>query len=373
MGAVPLVDLRKEKEIYGDEVHAAIDSVLGHGGFIMGREVRELEAKLQEYCGARHCIAVASGTDALLLALMALQVGPGDEVITTPFTWISSAEVAAFLKAKVVYADIDPDTFCIDVEELGKKISPKTKAIIPVSLFGQVADIPSIQKVAGDVPVIEDGAQSFGAVRGGFRSCGDSAIATTSFFPTKPLACYGDGGAVFTSDASLATVIRALRVHGKDPVSKLFSAVGMNSRLDTMQAAVLLVKLRHLDDALTKRIAVAERYNGLLCEVDDVVCPVKASEEDKHVFAVYTIRILGGEERRDAVQKHLTDSNIGNAVYYSHCVHQQPAYSMFDDEAFPHAEKATTEVLSLPMHPFLTAADQDHVVATLKAALAQFK
>mmetsp|Transcript_6472 Transcript_6472/g.9246 ORF Transcript_6472/g.9246 Transcript_6472/m.9246 type:complete len:381 (-) Transcript_6472:1555-2697(-) len=375
MGAIPLVDLRRENEVLGEEMRSAVSGVMDRGEYIMGREVRELEEKLKRYCGASHCVCVSSGTDALLLALMALGVGEHDEVVTSPFSWVSSAEVIAFLGAKVVFVDINPETYLVEPEAVKAAVTPKTKAVIPVSIFGQMADVVGIQDAVGaSIPVIEDGAQSFGARRGELFSCSSSVIGTTSFFPTKPLACCGDGGAVFTSDGTIAATIRSLRVHGKDGVTKLFSSVGMNARLDTMQAAILLVKLKHLDSMLEKRILAAQRYAKLLEDVEGVKAPV-VTPSAKHAYAVYTIRISksenrSGEERRESIRQSFSQNEIGFAIYYDRCIHQQPAYAAFaSGRTFPACEAASAEVISLPIHPWLTYEDQATIVSVLKKAL----
>ena len=237
------IDLKKQYQLYKEEIDAAIHRVLDHGCYIMGPEIKELEEKLGRYIGVKHAISVSSGTDSLFLALMALGVGPGDEVITTPFTWIASSEVIGLVGAKPVFVDIEPDTFNMDPEKIERAITPKTKAILPVSLFGQMADLTKINAIAANLglAVIEDGAQSFGATQNGKKSCNASIIGSTSFFPAKPLGCYGDGGMVFTNDDALADKMRAIRTHGGQKRHH-HPYLGTNARLDTIQAGILLAK-----------------------------------------------------------------------------------------------------------------------------------
>jgi UDP-2-acetamido-2-deoxy-ribo-hexuluronate aminotransferase len=335
----------------------------------MGPEIAELEQALAQYVKVKHCITVSSGTQSLEIALRALDVGPGDEVITVPFTWISTAEVIRLVGAKLVFVDIDPITYNIDVGQLEAAITSRTKAILPVSLFGQMPDYRAINLIAGKngLPVIEDGAQSFGATHRGRRSCGVTTIGSTSFFPAKPLGCYGDGGALFTDDDTLAEKMRAIRTHGgirrhHHPV------LGMNGRFDTLQAAVVLAKLPHFDDEVAARGRLGARYSTLL----GAVCqPPAVASGNTHVYAQYTIRVA----ERDKLAEKLKAAGIPTAVYYPKCLHEQPVFSGCGYEwgDFPQAESASREVLSLPMHPFLTETDQDTIVAAVEAALSQRK
>lgn len=364
------IDLKAQYKAYQSDIDAAISKVLAHGHFIMGPEIAELEAKLAEYTGAKYCLSVASGTHSLEIALRALGVGLGDEVISVPFTWISTSEVISLVGAKPVWVDIDPVTFNIDVEKLERAITTRTKAILPVSLFGQMADYESIAAIAaahGNIPVIEDGAQSFGATRNGYRSCScfNTVIASTSFFPAKPLGCYGDGGALFTNDDDLYAKMKAIRTHGGER-RHYHTLVGMNGRLDTLQAAILLAKLPYFNDEVAARGRIGARYTEMLASVPDVVAPLVAAGNTS-VYAQYTIRVAD----RDGLGAELKERGIPTAQYYPKCLHEQPVYAplgyKFGD--FPEAEKASREVISLPMSPFLTESDQNAVVEAIKDIL----
>jgi UDP-2-acetamido-2-deoxy-ribo-hexuluronate aminotransferase len=356
------IDLRTQYNLYRDEIDTRMRRVLEHGQFIMGPEIAELEGALANYVGVSHCVTVASGTDSLEIALRALGVGPGDEVVTPPFTWISSAEVIGLVGATPVFADIDATTYNIDIRALEQAITPRTRAIIAVSLFGQMPDYARINELASSrgIAVIEDAAQSFGATQHGKRSCGVTRVSSTSFFPAKPLGCFGDGGALFTSDNELADKMRAIRTHG-GVKRHHHPLLGMNGRLDTLQAAVLLAKLPHFEGEVSARNRIGARYSELLrdtCSVPEV------SPGNTHVYAQYTIRVPD----RDAVAQDLKQLGIPTAVYYPKCLHEQPVfadlgYSWGD---FPHSEAASREVLSLPMHPFLSEQLQDEIVAAVK-------
>jgi UDP-2-acetamido-2-deoxy-ribo-hexuluronate aminotransferase len=359
------INLQKQYRLYQSEIDAHIHKVLAHGQFVMGPEIAELEALLARYVGVRHCVTVASGTDSLEIALRALKIGPGDEVITVPFTWISSAEVISLVGAKPVFVDIEPRSYNLDLDKVEAAITPRTKALMPVSLFGQMPDYARINGIAArhGLPVIEDGAQSFGATRNGARSCGVTLIGSTSFFPAKPLGCYGDGGALFTSDDALADTLRAIRTHG-GVKRHHHPLLGMNGRFDTLQAAVLLAKLPHFDAEVKARGEIGARYSELLRSV----CVVPEVERgNTHVYAQYTIRV----PNRDAVAAKLKERAIPTAVYYPKCLHEQPVFASAGCKwgDFPVAEKASREVLSLPMDPFLTEADQQQVVETVKEAV----
>ncbi|MBW7896427.1 MAG: DegT/DnrJ/EryC1/StrS family aminotransferase [Opitutaceae bacterium] len=360
------IDLKKQYALHRTEIDRRINAVLQHGHFIMGSEIAELEAELAKYVDVKHAITVASGTDSLEIALRAVDIGPGDEVITVPFTWISSAEVIGLVGAKPVFVDIDAQTFNIDVDQIEAAITPRTKAIMPVSLFGQVPDMAQINEIAAKhgVTVIEDAAQSFGATQHGKRSCGLSKIASTSFFPAKPLGCFGDGGALFTDDDKLADLMRAIRTHGGER-RHYHTVVGMNGRFDTIQAAVVLAKLPHFQGEVEARSRIGARYSELLADV----CGVPAlADGNTHVYAQYTIRL----PNRDAVAEKLKTEGIPTAVYYPRCLHEQPVYADLGYAwgRFPEAERASREVLSLPMHPFLTVEEQDQVVAAVRSAVA---
>ncbi len=359
------IDLQTQYKTYQSEIDARMRAVLDHGRFIMGPEIAELEIQLAAYVGAGACISVASGTDSLEIALRALDIGRGDEVITVPFTWISTAEVIALVGATPVFVDIEPDSYNIDLNLLEAAITSRTKAIMPVNLFGQMPDYDRLNALAArhKLPVIEDAAQSFGATQKGRRSCGVSLVGSTSFFPAKPLGCFGDGGALFTSDAALADKMRAIRTHG-GLKRHYHPYVGLNGRFDTLQAAVLLAKLPHFDWELQERARIGARYNEKLRA--QVRVP-EVAPGNTHVYAHYTIRV----SQRDAVAEQLKAQGIPTAVYYPKCVHEQPAFAHCGYQLgdFPVSEQASREVLSLPMHPFLSEADQDRVVAALIAAI----
>ena len=357
------IDLKSQYQRLKSQIDAAIQRVLDHGQYILGPEVAELEEKLAVYTGAKYCISVANGTDALQIALMALGVGPGDEVITPGFTYIATAETVALLRAKPVYVDIDARTYNLDPALLEAAITPRTKAIVPVSLYGQCADFDAVNAIAArhGIPVIEDGAQSFGASYKGRKSCNLSTIGCASFFPSKPLGCYGDGGAIFTSDDELAKVIRQIARHGQDRRYH-HVRVGVNSRLDTIQAAILLPKLAVLDEELGQRQVVAERYARLLGVVGLKTVPVIESH-NVSAWAQYTIQVAG----RDGVQKRLSEAGVPTAVHYPIPLNGQPAVA--DAQArLPVGDAVAHRVLSLPMSPYLTEMDQSRVAAALQEA-----
>lgn len=358
------IDLKEQYRRYRDDIDARMRRVLEHGQYILGPEVAELEGALARYVGTRHALAVASGTDSLEIALRALEIGPGHEVITVPFTWISTAEAVALVGARPVFVDIDPVTFNIAVDQIAAAITPRTKAILPVSLFGQMPDYDAINAVAAahGLAVIEDGAQSFGATQRGRRSCGVTTIGSTSFFPAKPLGCYGEGGALFTNDDALAERMRAIHTHG-GLRRHHHTCVGMNGRFDTLQAAVLLAKLPHFEDELAARARIGARYSDRLRGRFPVP---EVAPGNTHVYAQYTIRV----PNRDAVAARLRAAGIPTAVYYPRCLHEQPVFAGLGGRKgdFPVAEQAAGEVLSLPMHPFLTEPDQDRVVNAVASA-----
>lgn len=360
------IDLKAQYQAYSQEIDAAMAAVLAHGQFIMGPEVARLEAALAAWTG-RECIAVANGTDALELALRALDLAPGDEVITVPFTWISSAEIIPTVGARPVFADIRPDTYCLDPAAFERAITPRTRAVIPVSLFGQMYDVAAVAAIAErhGITVIEDGAQSFGATRNGQPSCGVTRVATTSFFPAKPFGCYGDGGAVFTADPALAARVRALRTHGGQQRHQ-HPWIGRNSRLDTLQAAVLLAKWPHFPTEVAQRAAIGARYS---LRLSDLVDTPAIDGGNTHVYAQYTIRVPA----RDQVAATLKEQGIPTAVYYPRCLHEQPCFAGLGYRwgDFPVAEAVSREVLSLPMHPFLSSAEQDRVIEIIRQNLEQ--
>ena len=354
------IDLKSQYQRLKADIDAGIQRVLDHGQYILGPEVAELEDKLCAYTGAKHCIAVANGTDALQIAQMALGIGPGDEVITPGFTYIATAETVALLRAKPVYVDIDPRTYNLDPALLEAAITPRTKAIIPVSLYGQCADFDAINAIAAKhgIPVIEDAAQSFGATYKGRKSCNLSAIACTSFFPSKPLGCYGDGGAIFTNDDELAKVMRQIARHGQDRRYHHIR-VGVNSRLDTLQAAILLPKLAVLDEEMALRNQVAERYTQLLNQAGIQTTPYIDSH-NTCAWAQYTVQV----NNREQVQAHLKQAGIPTAVHYPIPLNKQPAVADVSVQ-LPVGDAVAQQVMSLPMHPSLDVAAQSHIVLAL--------
>ena len=360
---IEFIDLKAQQARIKVQLDAAIARVLQHGQYILGPEVVELEEKLAAYTGAKHCITVANGTDALQIAQMALSIGPGDEVITPGFTYIATAETVALLGAKPVYVDIDPRTYNLNPALLQAAITPRTKAIIPVSLYGQCADFDAINAIAAQhgIPVIEDAAQSFGATYKGRKSCNLTTIACTSFFPSKPLGCYGDGGAIFTNDDELAQVMRQIARHGQDRRYHHI-CVGVNSRLDTLQAAILLPKLAVLDEELVLRQEVAGRYAHLLGEAGIDTVPW-IEPHNISAWAQYTIRVSG----RDAVQERLSKAEIPTAVHYPIQLNKQPAVAQ-PDAKLPVGDALSAQVISLPMHPGLSLVDQQRVANALRSA-----
>ena len=345
---IEFIDLKAQQSRIKAEIDAGIQRVLAHGQYILGPEVAELEEKLAAYVGAKYCITCANGTDALQIVQMAFGIGPGDEVITPGFTYIATAETVAVLGATPVYVDVNPKTYNLDVEKLEAAITPRTKAIIPVSLYGQCADFDAINAIAAkyNLPVIEDAAQSFGATYKGRKSCNLSTVACTSFFPSKPLGCYGDGGAIFTNDEELAKVIRQIARHGQDRRYHHIR-VGVNSRLDTLQAAILLPKLAILDDEMQARQRVADTYSKLLNEAGILTTPF-VEAHNMSAWAQYTIQV----ENRSEVQEKLKAQAIPTAVHYPIPLNKQPAVA--DTNAvLPVGDAIAERVMSLPMHPYL--------------------
>ncbi len=356
---IEFIDLKTQQALIKEKIDTNIQRVLAHGQYILGPEVAELEEQLAAFVGAKYCISVANGTDALQIAQMALGIGPGDEVITPGFTYIATAETVALLGAKPVYVDVDPRTYNLDPQLLEAAITPRTKAIIPVSLYGQCADFDAINAIAAKhgIPVIEDAAQSFGATYKGMRSCNLTTIACTSFFPSKPLGCYGDGGAIFTNDDELAKVMRQVARHGQDRRYHHIR-VGVNSRLDTLQAAILLPKLEIFERELEQRQQVAQQYQQLL-EAAGIAAPFVAPENTS-AWAQYTVQV----DVRDAVQETLKFAGIPTAVHYSIPLNKQPAVA--DPQArLPVGDAIAQRVMSLPMHPYMVIADQEKIVTTL--------
>ena len=363
---LPFTDLSNQQASLRPHIELGIETVMRHGQYILGPEVGMLERELSNYTGATHCITVANGTDALQIAMMALGIGivPGDEVITAGFNYIATAEAAALLGAKPVYVDIDPRTYNLDASQLESVITPRTKAIVPTSLYGQCADFDAINAIADKygIPVIEDAAQSFGASYKGRKSCNLSKIACTSFFPSKPLGCYGDGGAIFTSDDSLATIMRQIARHGQDRRYHHIR-IGINSRLDTLQAAILLAKLPVLDEEVVRRQIVAERYQSLLTEVGIKTAPYIESH-NKCAWAQFTVQV----QQREQVQHHMNVAGVPTNVHYPSPLSKQPAVAN-NNVVLPVSDKAAQQVLSLPMASSLTPSTQTRVVSQLKKAL----
>lgn len=362
---IAFIDLAAQQNRLRAEIEVGIARVLAHGQYILGPEVAALEERLAAYTGATHCITVANGTDALQVALMALGVGPGDEVITPGFSYIATAEAAALLGAKVVYVDIDPISYNMDPALLEAAITPRTRAIIPVSLYGQPADFDIINEIAErySVPVIEDAAQSFGASYKGRKSCNLSTIGCTSFFPSKPLGCYGDGGAIFTSDPELSRIIRQIARHGQEK-RYYHVRIGVNSRLDTLQAAILLPKLAILDEEIAARQKVAEAYTAALWN-SGITTP-SVSTECTSAWAQYTVRI----QNRPVAQEALQAAGIPTAVHYPLPLNRQPAV-MESDLVLPVGDRAAEEVMSLPICAYTSPSVPNHVAAVLMGILSR--
>lgn len=359
---IDFANLQHQYQLYKTEIDEAIHAVLDKSNYIMGDEVRTLEENLQSFTGAEHAITCSSGTDALLLAMMALDIQPGDEIITTPFTFIATAETIAFLGAKPVFVDIDEKTYNIDPSKIEEKITDKTKVIMPVSLYGQPADMESIQNIADkhDLKVIIDGAQSFGSTFNGKTDSSLGDISTTSFFPAKPLGCFGDGGAVFTNDEVLATKMKQLRVHGQ---SKRYhhKYIGMGGRMDTIQCAVVNVKLKHYEKDLKLRQEVAAKYTKLLQD-KELTLPFLNSNATS-VWAQYSVCV----ENREAVQARLKEQGIPTAVHYPMPLHLQECFEYLGYQVgdFPIAEKVSKEIMSLPMNPYINNEEMGYVAKFL--------
>ncbi len=363
------IDLKTQYQHLKADIDAGIRRVLNHGQYILGPEVAELEERLVAYTGAKYCVSVANGTDALQIAQMALGIGPGDEVITPGFTYIATAETVALLGAKPVYVDIDPRTYNLNPALLEAAITPRTKAIVPVSLYGQCADFDGINAIASKygIAVIEDAAQSFGATYRGRKSCNLSTIACASFFPSKPLGCYGDGGAIFTNDDELARVMRQIARHGQDRRYH-HVRIGVNSRLDTIQAAVLLPKLAVLDAELSQRQAAADRYNaifqagngnGMRACMPTIETPY-LEPHNHSAWAQYTVQVA----RRELLQERLRQAGIPSAVHYPIPLNKQPAVE--DPSAYlPVGNSVAQRVMSLPMHPYLSPNEQQLIANVL--------
>lgn len=362
---IPFIDLKTQYAALESEIQKRIKQVLDHGQYIMGPEVAELELKLAQFVGVKHCITVASGTEALLISLMALDIKPGDEIITTPFTFVATAEVIVLLGAKPVFVDIDPDTCNIDPTLIEAKITDNTKAIMPVSLYGQPADMDEINAIAKkfNLTVIEDAAQSFGASYKGRKSCNLSTIGCTSFFPSKPLGCYGDGGAIFTNDDEIAQASREIRVHGQSK-RYVHTRVGVGGRMDTLQCAIVLAKLERFEWEVEQRIKLGANYNSLIDAA--AINRVKQQDDRTSVFAQYTVFV----ENREAIQAYLSQNNIPTAVHYPIPLNQQPAYRhLCCPDCTPLADAKARRVMSLPMSPDLDMNSQEIIVNALKSGV----
>jgi len=358
------VDLKRQYILYKDEIHREIDRVLESTAFINGPSVSELEANLSSFSGSPHSLTCSSGSDALLLPMMAWGIGPGEEVIVPAFTFIATASMVAFLGARPIFVDVEPLTFNIDPERIEEKITPATKAIIAVSLYGQCADMDAINSIAGrhGIPVIEDAAQSFGATYKGRNSCTLSNVATTSFFPAKPLGGYGDGGAVFTSDKKLSDAMRSIANHGQVERYR-HKYVGINGRMDAIQAAIVNVKLSHFEEELKLRQKVADTYNR---ELSGLIETPVVSESNTSSWAQYTIRL----DNRDAIQAELKAKGIPTAVHYPIPLPRQEAFKPFDDGSiYPVSDKLSSRVMSLPMHALLSETEIERVTSALKDIL----
>ncbi len=365
---IPFIDIKAQQARIQTSLDRRLKAVLTHGKYIMGPEIAELEKELSSFCGAEHTISCSSGTDALLLALKALNVGVGDAVLVPTFTFAATAEVLPWVNAVPVFVDIAADSFNIDLKsieagmETAKRAGLKPAGIIAVDLFGQPADYPALNALAEahGMWVIADAAQSFGATQGETKVGNLARITTTSFFPAKPLGCFGDGGAVFTDDAELADRMRSLRVHGKGQDKYDNVVIGMNARLDTIQAAVLLSKLEIFEDEIEARGRVAERYNDLL---GDLVTVPRLADGNSSAWAQYTF----WSEYRDLIKARLGEAGIPSVIYYMKPLHQQTAYKDYPlaGNGCPVAEKAAVNVLSLPMHPYLDASTQERIAAVI--------
>tara|TARA_R100000935_G_C2822450_1_gene160464 strand:- start:133 stop:1242 length:1110 start_codon:yes stop_codon:yes gene_type:complete len=362
---IDFANLNMAYQEHREEIDAAISDVLNKSNYIMGEPVNVLEKKLEDFTGAKYAISCSSGTDALLLALMAMDIQPGDEVITTPFTFIATAETIAFLKAKPVFVDIEDGTYNIDPSKIEEKITSRTKAIIPVSIFGQMADMDAINAIAEkyNLIVIEDAAQSFGATYKGKRSCNLSTFACTSFFPAKPLGCFGDGGAIFTDNDDFAEKIKSLRLHGQSERYH-HKYIGMGGRLDTLQAAILNVKLKYYQTDIETRQRVAGEYDKNL---SDSVNTPKILKDNTSVWAQYSIRV----KNREHVVSGLKKAGIPTAIHYPKPLHLQECfeYLKYKEGDFPISELVSNEILSLPMNPFLNKEEINFISTSLKSIL----
>jgi UDP-2-acetamido-2-deoxy-ribo-hexuluronate aminotransferase len=364
---IPFIDLKTQYAELKQSIDARIQKVLDHGQYIMGPEVLEMEGRLASYVGAKHCISVSSGTEALLIALMALGIGPGDEVITTPFTFAATAEVIVLVGATPVFVDIEPETYNIDPDLVAQAITDRTKAIMPVSLYGQTADMRRLQAIAGrhGLPIIEDAAQSMGATHHGDKSGALSTFGCVSFFPSKPLGCYGDGGALFTSDDALAKIAREIRIHGQER-RYVHTRVGVGGRMDTLQCAIILAKLERFEWEISRRTELGQSYLNGLAGNNAVGLPV-VRQENTCVWAQFTVRIA----ERQSIVDAMLDAGIPTAVHYPIPLHKQAAYSGLCRVSgeLGASEAAAEQVMSLPLHPYLSAEVQSRIIEVLKQSI----
>ncbi|MBP6343239.1 MAG: DegT/DnrJ/EryC1/StrS family aminotransferase [Candidatus Omnitrophica bacterium] len=360
---INLIDIKRQYEEYQADIDAQIKTVLNDAAFIMGKQVSELEGQLAAYAGTKYAVACGSGTDALQLMLMAYGIRPGDEIITTPFTFIATAEVISLVGAKPVFVDIRRDSFNIDASKIAKAVGPRTKGIIAVDIFGQCADYDEINQIAKahGLFVIEDAAQSFGAHYKGKMSCSLADAGCTSFFPAKPLGCYGDGGMIFLNDENVTNILKSLRGHGTGSHRYDHVRIGLNSRLDTLQAGILIAKFKHFPKEVEMRQHVADYYTRHL--KDKVETPSVLSG-NRSVYAQYNIVI----KDRESIQKRFADAQIPTAVYYPKPLHLQPAYADlgYSKGDFPVTESICEHIMALPMHPFLTHEEQDFIINHVK-------
>jgi UDP-2-acetamido-2-deoxy-ribo-hexuluronate aminotransferase len=355
------IDLKAQQDQIKSQIDINIAKVLAHGCYIMGPEVSELEGRLADYVGVKYCIGVSSGTDALLISMMALGIGPGDEVITTPFTFIAAAEMIKLLGAKPIFVDIDPQTYNIDPTKISLAITINTKLILPVSLYGQCADMDAINAIAKqhNLPVLEDGAQSFGAVYNGKKSCNLSTLGCTSFFPSKPLGCYGDGGAIFTNDKLLAKMVRDISLHGQDRRYS-HSRIGINGRLDTIQAAILLAKFEIFPDEVARRNRVGEKYTSCINTLQPSIITPEIRPNCTTVYSQYSIMVSNREQLINKLKK----INIPTTIHYPTPIYRQPPFYV-DKPNFPITEETAKKIVSLPMHPYLSLEDIEKVSQAL--------
>lgn len=367
MNAIPYLDLTPQYRALEQPINERIQRVLAHGQFILGPEVDECEEALAAYIGCRYALTAASGTDALIMALLALEIGPGDEVITTPFTFFATAEVISLLGATPVFVDVDPDTYNLDPTRIEAAITPKTRAILPVSLYGQPADFDEINAIASalKLSVIEDAAQSFGARYKDARSCNLAEVSATSFFPAKPLGCYGDGGAVFTNDAALMARMKQLRVHGQESRYR-HVAIGINGRLDTLQCAILIEKLKRYDWEVDQRQKIADRYAQAFGPLGDRIRVPVVRPDRSSVWAQYTVLVAD----RDQFAQDLKSRGVPTSVHYPQPLHWQPVYASIREKyRLPVAEKLSSQCISLPIYPDMAIDIQERIIDAVQSAL----